>query len=216
MLSQSVPIKVISLLSAGADSADIKPLKEPYEFKRDLTPYYLWGGLVLLVLVAGGILLWIRLRKKKKLGVPIDLRPPWEIAFERLALLKQRNLVFEGKYKQYYIELTEIARQYLGRMYSTNVLDMTTEEFLLRFTQEELPDNMYEDIGRFLRHADLVKFAKFVPENERAEADFEYVHAMIERVRVDFERKQTVMVNAGGPESKSDVVHDISSGGTAK
>jgi len=202
ILSQAVPIKVNSLLSAGADSADIRPLKAPYEFKRGLGSYYLWGGLISLVLVIGGILIWLRLRKKKRVAAPLDLRPAWEIAFERLALLKQQGLVAEGKYKQYYIELTEIARGYLGRMYDINVLDMTTEEFLLLFRERQLPPGLHEDIGRFLRHADLVKFAKFVPERERAESDFDYVHTMVEQVRVDFERRQTV--TAATYESKSE------------
>jgi|GEM_PF-323767 len=203
ILSQAVPIKVNSLLAAGADSADIKPLKAPYEFKRGLRPYYFWGGLVLLILAFCGILIWLRLRKKKGGAMPLDLRPAWEIAFERLALLKQQVLVAEGKYKQYYIELTEIARGYLGRMYDINVLDMTTEEFLLLFGERQLPSNLHEDIGRFLRHADLVKFAKFVPERERAESDFDYVHTMVEQVRVDFERRQSVAVDTNGSKTNS-------------
>lgn len=206
VLSQAVPIKVNSLLAAGADSADIRPLKAPYEFKRGLGSYYLWGGLISLVLVIGGILIWLRLRKKKRVAAPLDLRPAWEIAFERLALLKQQGLDAEGRYKQYYIELTEIAREYLGRMYDINVLDMTTEEFLLLFKEQQLPPGLHEDIGRFLRHADLVKFAKFVPEKERTESDFDYVHTMVEQVRVDFERRQMIAANVPEPVSKGDFV----------
>jgi len=204
ILSQAVPIKVNSLLAAaGADSADIKPLKAPYEFKRGLRSYYFWGGLVLLILAFCGILIWLRLRKKKGWVRPLDLRPAWEIAFERLALLKQQSLVAESKYKQYYIELTEIARAYLGRMYDINVLDMTTEEFLLLFRERQLPPGLHEDIGRFLRHADLVKFAKFVPERERAESDFDYVHTMIEQVRIDCERRKAFAVDASESKSSS-------------
>ena len=206
ILSQAVPIKVNSLLAAGADSADIRPLKAPYEFQRGLRPYYFWGGLVALVLIVGGILLWLKFRKRKRAAAPLDLRPAWEIEFERLALLKQQRLVAEGKYKQYYIELTEIARGYLGRMYDINVLDMTTEEFLLLFKERQSSPGLHEDIGRFLRHADLVKFAKFIPERERTESDFDYVHTMVEQVRVDFERRQMIAANVPEPVSKGDFV----------
>jgi hypothetical protein len=212
ILSQAVPIKINSLLSAGADSADIRPLKAQYEFKRDLGPYYFWGGLVLLILVISAILIWLRLRKKRRATEPLDLRAAWEIAFERLALLKQQDLVAESKYKQYYVELTEIARQYLGRMHDINALDMTTEEFLLLFKERELPSGLHEDISRFLRHADLVKFAKFIPERERTESDFEYVHEMIEQVRVDFERQQATMVSTDSHKSEQDAVSDIVEG----
>jgi len=208
VLSESVPIKVKSLLAEGADTADIRPLKAQYEFKRDLTPYYFWGGVALLVLAIVGSLLWWRWRKKKRAAMPVDLRPPWEIAFERLALLNERGYLAEGAFKQYYIELTEIAREYLGRMYEVNVLDMTTEEFLFHFRELPLPGDLYDDMSRFLQHADLVKFAKLVPEKERIEADFEFVHKMIDQVRVDFEqrraaaeaaeREQSGVVPAGG------------------
>jgi hypothetical protein len=213
ILSQAVPIKVNSLLAAGADSADIKPLKEPYEFKRGLGPYYFWGGLVLLILVISARLIWLRLRKKRRATEPLDLRAVWEIAFERLALLKQRGLVAEGKHKQYYIELTEIAREYLGRIYDINVLDMTTEEFLLHFKERQLPADLHEDIGRFLRHADLVKFAKYVPERERAEADFDYVHTMVEQVRVDFERRQMITADVHESKTERGIAPSITGGG---
>ena len=212
ILSQAVPIKVNSLLAAGADSADIRPLKAPYEFKRGLRPYYFWGGLILLILASCAILIWLRLRKKKGGVEALDLRPAWEIAFERLALLKQQSLDAEGKYKQYYIELTEIAREYLGRIYDINVLDMTTEEFLLLFKERQLPPGLPEDIGRFLRHADLVKFAKFVPERERAESDFDYVHTMVEQVRVDFERRQTVAADMHESKSERGTTSSITEG----
>ncbi len=204
VLSESVPIKVKSLLAEGADTADIRPLKAQYEFKRDMTPYYIWGGVILLVLALAGTLIWLKVRRKKGLAMPVDLRPAWEIAFERLALLKQKNYLTDNEYKQYYFELTEIARGYLGRMYRINVLDMTTEEFLFHFKEQQLPNGLYENMGLFLQHADLVKFAKLIPERERAEADFDFVHKVIEQVRIDYVRRQAMMAEAHQPQTKRD------------
>ncbi|MFQ6007996.1 MAG: BatD family protein [Candidatus Zixiibacteriota bacterium] len=166
VLSESVPIKVKSLLAEGSDTADIRPLKAQYEFKRDLTPYYLWGGVILFILALVATLMWLRIRKKKRMELPLDLRPAWEVAFERLVLLKQKDYLADGEYKQYYFELTEIARDYLGRMYQINVLDMTTDEFLFHFKEQQLPNDLYENMGRFLQHADLVKFAKLIPDQK--------------------------------------------------
>jgi hypothetical protein len=204
VLSESVPIKVKSLLAEGADTADIHPLKAQYEFKRDMTLYYIWGGVILLVLALAGTLIWLRIRRKKGLAMPVDLRPAWEIAFERLALLKQKNYLADGEGKQYYVVLTEIARAYLGRMYRINVLDMTTEEFLFHFKEQHLPNDLYENMGRFLQHADLVKFAKLMPDRERAETDFDFVHKLIEQVRIDYLRRQAMVVDAHQQQTKRD------------
>ncbi len=202
VLSEAVPITVKSLLSKAGDSLDIKPLKPQYEFKRDYSRYFLWGGLGLLLLLAIALFVWMKLRKKKEETEPVDLRPPWEIAFERLAVLKQEVLPEKGHFKQYYIELSEILRWYLGKIYNHNVLDMTTEEFMEQFEYEELPGTVFEDTKAFLQHADLVKFARLEPGIERTREDFETVHHIIERVRVDYLQKQQTVVSAGATDSQ--------------
>lgn len=191
MLADPVPIKVNSLLGNGGDSVDIKPLKAPYEFKRNLTLYFVLGGLfVLLIAIA---LYFLRFRKRPGVQERLDLRPAWEIAFERMALLQEKRLLDAGKFKLYYIDLTEIVRWFLGRMYKITVLDMTTDEFLEQFNEMPVPEGLYEQTSAFLRHADLVKFAKYVPERERSEAEFAVAHNIIETVRADFERRQQAL-----------------------
>jgi len=197
LLSEPVPITVKSMLVAG-DSAliDINPIAAPYEFKRDYTWYYIWGAVGLLVLA--GLTFWLmRRRKREPETVPVDPRPAWEIAFERLAVLQEKHLIEDGQFKQYYYELSEALRWYLGRMYVRPVLDMTTEEFLDVFQTVNLPDSLYEGLSAFMSHADLVKFAKYQPDEKQTGYDFEFVHGAIERVRIDFQRRtqvQTVTV----------------------
>lgn len=201
ILSESVPIKVRSMLENAGDSLDIRSLKAQFEFERDLTPYYLWGGLGLLLLIALALFLWIRFRRGKEVLEPVDLRPPWEIAFEKLALLKEKGLLKEAQFKQFYIELTEISRAYLGRMYLIDALDMTTEELLSGLKRLQLSDSLQESLGSFFNHADLVKFAKFAPELSRAEEDLDVVHDIVEALRVDFlPQKEADAVIVGKPE----------------
>ncbi len=192
ILSESVPITVKSLLGDESDSTDIRPLKPPYEFERDLTRYYIYGGAAFLVLLIAALLLLRRLRRKSGLAEPVDNRKPWEIAFERLALLSGEDLISQKKYKQYYFELTETAREYLGRMYDIDTLEMTTDEFFAAFLDVKLPDHLYDEMRHFFSHADLVKFARLIPEDERAHTDFEFVHRMIDSVRAEFERRLQV------------------------
>lgn len=213
LLSESVPIKVQSLLLNTDDSADIKPLKAQFEFKRNLTPYYIWGGSILFVLLIFGIWLYRRMTRKRETIEPIDLRPAWEIAFERLAFLNQKNLLAESQFKAFYFELTDILRFYHGKMYSFNAMDMTTEEFLLAFDQRELPEGLFERTSSLLKHADLVKFAKYVPDRQRAESDFEEVHRMVDEVRAEYERKlqpEVHISNGNGSSSRPAVIEEKS------
>jgi len=194
LLTEPVPIKINSLLLNADDSADIRPLKEQAEFKRNWTPYFGGGGAALALLAA--LFLWWKLRKKKKEAEFIDLRSPWEIAFADLALLKQKPFLDDGQFKEYYIALTEILRSYFGRIYKVDVLEMTTEEFLEIFQEIELAGTLYVDCSSFFRHADLVKFARYIPERERVESDFKLVHDIIESVREDVIRKAQVATQA--------------------
>ena len=192
ILSEAVPIVVNSLLGAESDSADIHPLKPQHEFERDLTMYYVYGGAALLVFILAALWLWSRWRRRPERAEYVDRRKPWEIAFERLAMLSEQKLMAKGEHKQYYIELTEIAREYLGRMYAIDVLEMTTDEFLVAFIDVALPNELYDTMRSFFNHADLVKFARYVPEAERSGTDFNLVHQMVESVRVEFERRLQV------------------------
>ncbi|MBN1213306.1 MAG: hypothetical protein JXA92_12095 [candidate division Zixibacteria bacterium] len=202
VLAEPVPIKVLSMLENAGDSVDIHPLKAQYEFPRDYSRYYIWGALALVVVIGAVILIWSMIRRKKLKEEPVDMRPPWEIAFEKLAVLKEKNLISQERYREYYFELTEIYRGFLGRVYEIDVLEMTTEEFMERFEKIELPGNIYRDSMSMLRYADLVKFAKQVPESGRPEVDLQAAHDMIETVRFDRERKAQIDVHIDQPGGK--------------
>ncbi len=190
LMSEAVPIKIESLLAEGADSSAFRPLKAQYEFERDITRYYVWGGIGLALLLLSAGLIWWQIRKRRDHGDEIDLRPPWEIAFEKLAHLQQKSYVADKEYRQYYFELTEITRDFLGRMYGVNVLDMTTTEFRERFDEMPMPEGVFDRAMTLFNHADLVKFARLEPKEGRPSADLEEAHAIIETVRAEYVRRQ--------------------------
>ena len=214
LLAEGVPIRILSLLdAAGGDTLDIKPLKAPYEFPRDYTAYYFWGGVGLAVVTLAVLFWWWRRRRRK--AAAVDLRPAWEIAFEKLAFLKSEYLneplETQERCKAYYVALTEIVRDYLGRIYQANVLEMTSEQFVSHFADIPLPENLYPDLIQFFGRADQVKFAKSLAAQKQAEDDFLFAHDVVEAVRADYERRQQVEVSISGtPDSSA----PVSAGGT--
>ncbi len=190
MLSESVPITVLSLLEQGGADLKLRPMKPPFAFKRSFYQTYRWYLLAAgILLIAGLILLWIRRRGADEEDV-VDTRAPWEIAFEKLAVLREAGYLQNEQHKAYYFELTEVAREYLGRMYEVDSLEMTTEEFAETFAEINLPDGSHDNVLAFLRHADLVKFARMIPQQNRSEDDFLFVHATVDSVRADVEQRR--------------------------
>jgi hypothetical protein len=183
LISEPVPIRVKSLLAENADTADIRDIKGPIEFRAKVPWWYYFAGGLLLVLIIMA-LVWWRIRRGRRVSVePVDLRPPWEIASERLAILKEKNYPASGEFKLYYIELSEIIRAFLQRVYDLPVLDMTTYEFLTAVVERDIEEQLYNRMKMFLEHADLVKFAKLMPELEKMNNDLEEAIAVVDYIR---------------------------------
>ena len=184
LISEPVPIRVKSLLAESADTTDIRDIKGPIEFPESRALYYYLGGALLLITLVGAYIYW-RIRKKRLgLSGPIDTRTPWEIASEQLAFLKEKRYPEEQKFKLYYIELTEIVRAFMGRVYQIPVLDMTTEEFLFAAEETRIPNEVKIRLRDFLRFGDLVKFARLAPDSDKPSGDFEEARYFVEQVRI--------------------------------
>jgi hypothetical protein len=183
LISEPTPIRVKSLLAESSDTADIRDIKGPIEFKTSYALYYYFGAAFLVLAAVAAYIYWRIRRKRMQQGEPVDLRKPWEIAFEELALLKEKNYLSDGQFKQFYVELTEIIRAYLGRIYTIPVLDMTTEEFLVVIMEEEIEEQFLGRLKSFLNFADLVKFAKLIPETNKVMLDYDEAVNIVEYIR---------------------------------
>lgn len=208
IISEPISIRVKSLIGEGAtDTLDVKDLKPQYAFKR--SNLWLWwtiAGVLILGLTAA-FLIWRRKTRGRGPSEPVDLRDPWEIAFEKLAGLKEKDYLEKKKYKQYYVELGDLFREYIGRIYGFAALDMTTDEFLYELEEIEMEPALYDRIKKFLNHADLIKFAKFEPDESRPMFDFDEVHEMITYVReIELtKRSQIEQIEMTAPKEESGV-----------
>lgn len=155
---------------------DIKP-QRTLKFKfGEISGYITWTIIILLILVA---LYLIAKRVLAHYGKsfsdifkPAPPLPPHEIALRDLKRLHGERLWQEGNHKLYYSGLTDILRAYIAGQFGVGALEMTSDEIIEAMRGVEIPQKQKMDLTELLRDADLVKFAKAMPEAEANEAAY--------------------------------------------
>ena len=157
--TQLVIQSVLHLEGEPTDIRDIKPLEN---IEKDWRPLAL-GLLAAVLVIALGILLYRKRMKKKLMESPLQTEhlSPQEAALRELELLQAKGLLERGLIREYYFQLSEIFRRYLGARFKFPALDWTTEEIELFLARSSsLGTGISEKICFILEHSDLVKYAK--------------------------------------------------------
>lgn len=161
----------------------INPIKRPENtpfLGQEIFGYIVWGLIGLCVLAS---IAWIAFYLRRKYGKKADREegavqePPHVTAIRELEQLHHKKLWQNNRHKQYYSTLTDILREYIGRRYGTSVMEKTTDEIMEVVKGFELDGANNKRLGTLLGTADLVKFAKYIPDadyNEKAYTDAYY------------------------------------------
>jgi hypothetical protein len=175
----------------GTVTLQVKPVpvdttKAFYDIKQPfVVPYTFWDWLkdhwVLVTIILAGIVLIIAiiyyLKNRPKDVVTKKIAPALPadtIALNKLYELGDKKLWQQNEVKQYYIELTDILREYLENRYHIRTHEQTTGEIFAGLKDKAMPASGRNGLMQLLTLADLVKFAKEKPlplENEKGMAD---------------------------------------------
>ena len=146
---------------------DIKPIAES-EFQ--LSNFWKYFLILLLILVLGTLTYWlIKKYKNKQVEEVEELKSPIERATILLKNLEKKELWQKGAVKEYYSELTDIARNYIEEAIEIPAMESTTSELIIALRAASIKKKMMvstdtlENLERVLKQADLVKFAKSRP-----------------------------------------------------
>ena len=187
--ADSVYLKVATFQidSTSQSIFDLKP-QQNLPFKvAEIKSYLLWGLLALVILVALMVALDRYLKARgRRLGdlfKPAPPQPPHVIAIAALEALHHQKLWQNNKHKLYYSLLTEILRTYIDGRWGVSAMEMTSDEIIAAMRSIELPDKARMDLTAILRDADLVKFAKFAPEAEQNENDYQKAYYFVEETK---------------------------------
>ena len=162
-----IDIYVNSLLS-GEDAPELKDIKPPLEFPFDYMFLYTIIALVV-VLAAVAYIAYRKWKSKKDTGflfsAPPKSRPAHEIALGALKELYNSDLLDRQEFKLFFSKLSEIIRIYLEGRFFISALEETTYE-ILSDIKDHLDEKDIRQLTFILEQSDLVKFAKYIPENE--------------------------------------------------
>jgi hypothetical protein len=137
-----------------------------------------------IALVAGALLAWLVsrwLKRPRPLPPPPPPRPPWEVALEALHDLRHAGLTREGRFAEHFDRVSDILRRYLGDRYGFDGLECTTREMLGELRRATPRIVVLDEIERFLRQADLVKFARLTPTEAECSGALADAEVIIER-----------------------------------
>ena len=102
------------------------------------------------------------------------------MALEKLDALREDGMPDGGAKKGWYIELSEIMREYVGGRYGFDGLESTTEEIIVEMRGRKTAGLTQAELFRFLNECDLVKFAKYSPSEADDELAIDEAYRIVE------------------------------------
>lgn len=164
-------------------SKGFRSIKGIMEVKATWLDYiwYIVGGLVFIILAVVAILYFIR-NKKAPIPPPAVVTVPETLEEKTLRILselEQKQLWQGNKVKEYYIELTDIVRNYIEERFRTPAMELTTDELLYKARMHKEMMASFDILSSILYTADLAKFAKAEPTPQEHVDSMEYARQFV-------------------------------------
>lgn len=135
----------------------------PFNWELDDWAVPFWLSVLLLVLMAIGYYLYLRLRDNKPVIARIRIVKrllPHQKAMKAIEEIKADRMVTAEDPKEYYTRLTDALRKYIEERYGFSAMEMTSSEIIDRLMSKDDPESLHE-LSQLFQTADLVKFAKY-------------------------------------------------------
>jgi len=190
--SDTASVTLTSVLPATMQ--DIHPLAPAEAFPNHLLWIIPLGLALLAALALIGHRLYRRLRRIQSLGAaPL---PPWEEALAALEAMPWREWLAAGQVKRYYYALSQVLKRYMERRFGFDAVEQTTTEILHSMRAHRTP--MRDEIARFFTRYDVVKYAKWEPPPDEAEAAIAQVREFVVKTRPEEPASAAAGAAAGG------------------
>jgi hypothetical protein len=173
-------VKVDTLKQKMYDIKDIAQVESP------IGNWWIYLLIFFAIGIAGYFIYqFIKKRQNQPKAEVIVFKSPIEKATTLLQQLENKELWQKGEIKDYYSELTDIARNYIEEEINIPAMESTTSELIdgLRKAAKQkklkLSNETVENLEKVLKQADLVKFAKVKPLDFEIEEDKKRISSSI-------------------------------------
>lgn len=174
-VGRSLSVFVSSVLPADSSERVPKPPRALFEFGP---PWWWWGLVALAALGVVGALWWLWRRRRRP--APRVVRSARDEAEEAFARVEALELVASGERGLHVALMADVVRDFLARILPAAAPSLTSSELLLQLRGDaRLP---LARLTRFLQDVDLVKFAAFPIDAERAQAVGREARALVDAV----------------------------------
>ncbi|THG54516.1 DUF4381 family protein [Muribaculum caecicola] len=161
-----LPVPVDTMATVHDYAAAAEPNTRIWDYLPDAVADYWWVILIAALLMLAGAAVWIWYKKRNILSAVLPQKkvvPPYDLAIQQLARLKEEKLCENAREKEYYTRLTEILRNYLDSRFGINAMEMTSTQILYKLKENDETKPSASLMKQILEMADFVKFAKVRP-----------------------------------------------------
>ncbi len=157
--------------------------------------------MVLAVIIVAAIIFFLIRSWIKKRNHPKSLEnikeslTPYDAALKEMDILFQRQMT---DLRLFYFELTIILRKYISLSFGINAREMTSQQFIKSIHNIDLSRELKQDIERFQKISDPVKYAGIIPENDQVKNDLLFIKTIILQI------EKNLLAPAKSAEQKGD------------
>jgi len=170
---ETEPVGIRVARIAGPDMIDLAPLRGTYTPPAAAAKPFDWKWVLLGGIVAAGAILVAAVTIRRRSPRAARAIPAHERAFAALRRLVDAKLVEQGEIEAFFVALSSILRTYIEDRFAVRAPERTTEEFLEEAARHEALAAHRGRLGEFLAVSDLVKFARYEPEDAQIEHAFD-------------------------------------------
>ncbi len=175
-----------------------KPDRPPFRIDNRGIPSW---AFILAAIIAAAAVAYMLFRKNRRLTEEPVMQPVVIDEIEEFEKIRRLGLHEKGEIRLLYTHVSDSLRSFLHRTMSFDAIYETSEEILANLANGTVDIDTFKRLREVMNEADMVKFAKYLPDLERASSLIDRTLVPVKKILSDIEREKerlAVLAAAGG------------------